>query len=193
MKPHAASCSCSERSHLPARWSGRSTTSDGLGLAANLHTLLLTLLPLTNVQSASAIDADEDVVQLDGEWDPAPPVEALKLAARGTSTPVQRPGLASKPHPTARAGLMTGNPPVLPWLALQQWLEDQPDDQRHCLEEWLQSQPAALQHEPSWECCLRVWITAQGKALQTLLQQPLAEASGETMLQAGLTLRRWLN
>ena len=96
-------------------------------------------------------------------------------------------------HSGPRAGLMTGDPALLPWSALQQWLRNQPDEQCHGLDDWLQSQPAALQHEQSWEVCLHVWITAQGQALQTLLQQPPAEGSSENTLYAGLALMRWLD
>ena len=109
------------------------------------------------------------------------------------------PAAAGDRHPTPappmrpRAGLMSGDPALLHWPALRQWLRNQPDEERHFLEAWLQSPPAALQHEPSWEGCLQVWITAQGKASQTLLQQPLAEGRDETTIQAGLTLLRWLN
>jgi hypothetical protein len=79
---------------------------------------------------------------------------------------------------------MTGDPAAQPWLALQQWLKDQSDDQRLCLEAWLQTQPAALQHEPSCEVLLQVWITAQGDALQT----PLRHLDHAADLDDGLAL-----
>ena len=41
-------------------------------MAANLRELLLTLLPLTDVETSSAMDADGDVVQLVLEWDLGP-------------------------------------------------------------------------------------------------------------------------
>ena len=103
MKPHAATggiaplerfavlrmVTAARQSAWPMEWpidNLRSTWAVGQPVC-----IALTLLPLTNVESTSAMDADEDVVQLVLEWD---------LAPRWTRS-CRRRGGGSAPHASA--------------------------------------------------------------------------------------------